>query len=119
MAFRGETEWPAELRAPPAGSVQTFFARADEVLDPKTEWASSHFAGHVLMPWYPWMEMKDHPGHMLWHATAYKVRSFDSIPADYMAKATRDYADIFEKSPEFDAGPSEMAKRLKAAGRLK
>lgn len=119
MAFRGDTEWPPELRAPPSGSVQTFFASASAVMDPKTTSVPSHFAGHVLMPWYPWMEMKDHPGHMLWHATAYKVSSFDAVPPDYMAKATRDYADIFEKSPERDTEPSDFARRLKALGRLK
>lgn len=119
IAFRGGTEWPAELRAPPSGSVQTLFADASAVMDPKTTSVPSHFAGHVLMPWYPWMDMKDQPGHMLWHATAYKVRSFDAIPADYMAKARRDFADIFEKSPEFDKEPSSFAKRLKQLGRLK
>jgi hypothetical protein len=119
MAFRGDTEWPPELRAPPSGSVQSFFASASGVFDTKTTSVPSHFAGHVLMPWYPWVEMKDHPGHMLWHATAYKVSSFDAIPADYMTKATRDYADIFEKSPELDTEPSEFAKRLKALGKLK
>lgn len=119
MAFRGDTEWPPDLRAPPSGSVQTFFASVSAVLDPKTTSVPSHFAGHVLMPWYPWMEMGDHPGHMLWHATAYKVSSYDAIPADYMAKVTRDHADIFEKSPELDTEPSSFAKRLKALGRLK
>ncbi|MDX2143532.1 MAG: DUF1838 family protein [Rhodospirillaceae bacterium] len=118
MSFRGEVKWPAELRQPPSGSMQSFFSRYSEVMDPKTSWAHCHFAGHVLMNWYPWMEMPDQPGHMLWHATGYKVRSWDSLPKDYLAKATKDYAEIFDKSPEFDPGPSAMAKRLKASGRL-
>lgn len=118
LSFRGDIKWPAELRQPPSGSMQTFFARYSEVMDRKKAWVPCHFAGHVLMNWYPWMEMPDQPGHMLWHATGYKVRSWDSLPKDYLAKATKDYAAIFDKSPEFDAGPSAMAKRLKAAGRL-
>ena len=89
-----------------------------EVMDPKVQWAHCHFAGHVLMNWYPWMEMPNQPGHMLWHATGYKVRSWDSLPRDYLAKATSEYAEIFDKSPQFDEGPSPMARRLKAAGRL-
>jgi len=118
LSFRGEIKWPAELRQPPSGSMQSFFSRYSEVMDQKTSWAPCHFAGHVLMNWYPWMEMPDQPGHMLWHATGYKVRSWESLPKDYMAKVTKDYADIFDRSPEFDQGPSAMAKRLKAAGRL-
>lgn len=118
ISFRGDVKWPAELRQPPSGSMQTSFARYSEVMDRKKKWVPCHFAGHVLMNWYPWMEMPDQPGHMLWHATGYKVRSWDSLPRDYLAKATRDFADIFDKSPEFDPGPSAMAKRLKAVGRL-
>jgi len=118
MSFRGDIKWPIELRQPPSGSMQTFFARYSEVMDRKKSWVPCHFAGHVLMNWYPWMEMGDQPGHMLWHATGYKVKSWDSLPKDYLAKATKDFADIFDKSPQFDPGPSAMAKRLKAAGRL-
>jgi hypothetical protein len=118
MSFRGEVKWPAELRQPPSGSMQSFFSRYSEIMDPKVKWAHCHFAGHVLMNWYPWMEMPDQPGHMLWHATGYKVRSWDSLPPDYLAKATTEYAQIFDKSPQFDEGPSPMARRLKAAGRL-
>lgn len=118
MSFRGEVKWPPELRQPPSGSMQSFFSRYSEVMDPKVQWAHCHFAGHVLMNWYPWMEMPNQPGHMLWHATGYKVRSWDSLPRDYLAKATSEYAEIFDKSPQFDEGPSPMARRLKAAGRL-
>ena len=118
MSFRGDIKWPIELRQPPSGSMQTFFSRFSEVMDRKKSWVPCHFAGHVLMNWYPWMEMGDQPGHMLWHATGYKVKSWDSLPKDYLAKVTKDFADIFDKSPQFDPGPSAMAKRLKAAGRL-
>lgn len=118
IAFRGEVKWPPELRQPPSGSMQSNFASYADVMDRSKTWIPSHFAGHVLMSWYPWMEMPDQPGHMLWHATGYKVRNWDSLPRDYLAKATRDYADIFDKSPEFDQGPSPMARRLQAIGRL-
>lgn len=118
IAFRGEMKWPPELRQPPSGSMQSNFARYSEVADPRQSWVPSHFAGHVLMHWYPWMEMPDQPGHMLWHATGYKVRNWDSLPRDYLRKATTEYAEIFDASPEFDPGPSPMAKRLQALGRL-
>jgi len=118
IAFRGESKWPAELRAPPSSSMQSNIASYSDVIDQSKSWIPSHFAGHVIMPWYPWMEMPDQPGHMLWHATGYKVRNWDSLPRDYLDKATRDYAQIFDKSPEFDEGPSAMARRLQAAGRL-
>lgn len=118
VSFRGEVKWPQELRAPPSSSMQSFFANFSEVMNPEVPWVSSHFAGHVLMKWYPWMEMDQQPGHMLWHATGYKVRSLDSLPPEYMARVTRDYADIFDKSPEFDLAPSAMAKRLQEMGRL-
>lgn len=118
ISFRGEVKWPPELREPPSSSVQSFFARFSEVMNPELSWVPSHFAGHVLMKWYPWMEMDQQPGHMLWHATGYKIRSHDSLPREYMERVTRDYADIFDKSPELDVGPSGMAKRLQQIGRL-
>ena len=118
VSFQGEFKWPAEFIRPPAGSKMTTFARRAELADPERDSVHANFAGYVLMPFFPWMEMTDHPGHLLWHVQGYKVESIDQLPDDYLAAAQADFGDMFEQSPEFDSEPSGFARRLRAIGRL-
>ena len=118
VSFQGEFKWPAEFIRPPAGSKLTTFARASDLADPERDSVPANFAGYVLMPFFPWMNMADHPGHLLWHVQGYKIDSLDDLPADYLAAARQDFGDQFESSPEFDTEPSGFAKRLRAMGKL-
>ncbi len=118
VSFQGEFQWPPEFIRPPAGSKLTIFARAAELADPDLDSAPATFAGYVLMPFFPWMGMGEHPGHLLWHVQGYKVDSLDALDDDYLAAARTDFGDRFEQSPEFDAEPSGFARRLRAMGRL-
>jgi len=118
ISFQGEAKWPPEFIRPPAGSRLTTFAPLGELADPARSSVSANFAGYVLMPYFPWMQMGDHPGHLLWHVQGYKVESLSSLPKDYLAAAAEDFGDRFEQSPEFDTEPSGFAKRLRAMGRL-
>ena len=119
VSFQGENRWPAEFIRPPAGSKLTMFARAGDLADPDLSGAPANFAGHVLMPFFPWMDMADHPGHLLWHVQGYKITSLENLDEDYLAAARADLGDRFEKSPEFDSEPSRFARRLEAMGRLR
>ena len=118
VSFQGENKWPAEFIRPPAGSRLTMFARMAELADPNLDSVPANFAGHVLMPFFPWMEMADHPGHLLWHVQGYKIESLNDLDEDYLAAAHGDFGDRFEQSPEFDTEPSRFARRLQAMGRL-
>ena len=118
VSFQGENKWPPEFIRPPAGSKLTMFARGGDLADPDLTSAPASFAGHVLMPFFPWMDMADHPGHLLWHVQGYKITSLEDLDGDYLAAAHADLGDRFEQSPEFDSEPSRFAQRLKAMGRL-
>lgn len=118
VSFQGENRWPDEFIRPPAGSKLSMFARSADLADPDRSSAPANFAGHVLMPFFPWMEMADRPGHLLWHVQGYKITSLEDLDEDYLAAAHADLGDRFEQSPEFDSEPSRFAQRLKAMGRL-
>lgn len=118
VSFQGEFKWPAEFIRAPAGSKLTTFARASELADPNLNSVPANFAGYVLMPYFPWMEMADRPGHLLWHVQGYKIESLDDLDEDYLTAANADFGDKFEQSPEFDDEPSAFARRLRAMGRL-
>jgi hypothetical protein len=118
VSFQGEYKWPAEFIRAPAGSKLTTFARASELADPNLNSVAANFAGYVLMPFFPWMEMADHPGHLLWHVQGYKIESLNDLDEDYLAAANADFGDKFEQSPELDDEPSAFARRLRAMGRL-
>ena len=118
VSFQGENKWPAEFIRPPAGSKLTMFARRGDLADPDLTGVPANFAGYVLMPYFAWMDMADHPGHLLWNVQGYKIASLDDLDEDYLAAAHEDLGDRFEQSPEFDSEPSRFARRLKAMGRL-
>ncbi len=118
VSFQGEFKWPAEFIRAPAGSKLTTFARASELADPSRDSVPANFAGYVLMPFFPWMEMAEHPGHLLWHVQGYKIESLDDLDEDYLVAANADFGDKFEQSPELDDEPSAFARRLRAIGRL-
>lgn len=118
VSFQGEFKWPAEFIRAPAGSKLTTFARASELADPNRDSVPANFAGYVLMPFFPWMEMADRPGYLLWHVQGYKIESLNDLDEDYLAAAHADFGDKFEQSPELDDEPSAFARRLRAMGRL-
>ena len=118
VSFQGEFKWPPEFIRPPAGSKMTTFARRVDLANPALGSVPATFAGYVLMPFFPWMDMADHPGHLLWHVQGYKIESLDELADDYLSAARTDFGDRFEQSPEFDTEPSGFARRLRAMGRL-
>jgi hypothetical protein len=42
---------------------------------------------HNVLKWEPWMQMGDHPGHMMSTASGRKLASPDQLPANYVAMA--------------------------------
>ena len=46
------------------------------------------FEFHNILKWEPWMQMGDHPGHMMSTASGRKMESVDELPANYTAMAS-------------------------------
>jgi hypothetical protein len=42
---------------------------------------------HNILKWEPWMQMQDHPGHMMSTASGRKLESVDELPPAYLAMA--------------------------------
>jgi len=123
IRLRGASNFPPIL-AQPSKECATLVARASEVFNPKVEtpWGAS--TGWNIRVWERWLEMVDDkgaalPGHDIWHFDAVKMSGFEGLDADYLARA-RAHSPLFEKSPEFDEGPSFFERildaRKKAAG---
>jgi hypothetical protein len=93
--MNSDTVYPPGLAAPRAQS-QSMFASVAEFNDKELPRISAVFSSTVTMPWLHWMEMDEHPGHLLWHAAGAKLPSIDSLPRDYRLRAEADYPDRLE-----------------------
>lgn len=49
--------------------------------------APCSFEFHNVLKWEPWMEMGDHPGHMMSVASGRKLERLDDLPDNYLAMA--------------------------------
>jgi hypothetical protein len=67
--------------------VQSMFAPTAQIDDASRASASSTFVSTYLAPWLGWMDMKDVPGHLMWHAAGRKLASLDELPAPYRKRA--------------------------------
>jgi hypothetical protein len=47
------------------------------------------FEFHNILKWEPWMQMGDHPGHMMSTASGRKLESVNELPANYIAMASK------------------------------
>ena len=75
------------------------FGWVKEVADPKVKRAESWFSSTYLAPWMPWMEMKDTPGHVVWHAAGRKMKSVNDLPAEYLARARKEAPQQLDATP--------------------
>ena len=114
IRVRHSSNFPPIL-AQPTREVVTQFALASEVFDPKVATPSSTVSGWNIRPWERWMEMGDTPGHVIWHFDGVKLTDVEKLDADYLSRA-RAHTPLFDKSPEFDEGPS-FFERVLSTGR--
>lgn len=84
---------------PMHGQRQTLFARRAEFVDAKLSALPATFASTVFMGWPKWMDMRDHPGHVVWHASGAKLRSIADLPAEYRERAEREYPERMTARP--------------------
>lgn len=58
-----------------------------EALDPSIVSADCTFEFHNVLKWEPWMQMGDHPGHLMSTASGRKLEAVEDLPASYREMA--------------------------------
>lgn len=81
------------------GQRQTIFAQRNDLLDSGQDSVAASFSSVVFMNWLKWMDMKDQPGHVIWHASGVKLQSMDQLPRDYRQRAEKEYPDRLSAKP--------------------
>jgi len=84
----------ATIRFPKAGAPEiliniytTIQGSLTDALDTRLASAPCTLEFHNVLKWEPWMEMGDHPGHMMSTASGRKLESVDQLPPAYLAMA--------------------------------
>jgi hypothetical protein len=95
--LHNETPYPPGL-APPRSQRQTMFAPVREFVG-RTPRLPAVFSSTVHMPWLKWMAMGDRPGHLVWHASGAKLASIAELPAEYRARAEREFPALLTADP--------------------
>lgn len=114
VRLRGRSNFPPILRQPTLETA-TLSVRADELFDPKVETPPGTTAGFNVRPWEPWLGMGDAPGHVIWQYDGVKLTDVEKLDADYLARA-RAHTPLFDKSPQFDEGPSFFERVIQNRG---
>jgi hypothetical protein len=71
--------------------------------------------GWNIRPWEPWLGMGDAPGHVIWHFDGVKLTDAELLDKDYLERA-RAHTPLFDKSPQFDEGPSFFERVIQNRG---
>ncbi len=78
----------------------TVFCNSDALLDTKQGNLPAHFTSTYLSPWPRWMEMGDHPGHVVWHSSGRKLSSKASVPDEYRQRVEKEYGGVLTAHPD-------------------
>ena len=81
------------------GQRQTIFAQRNDLLDTRQDSVPASFSSVVFMNWLKWMDMKDQPGHVIWHASGVKLQSMDQLPREYRQRAEKEYPERLSAKP--------------------
>ena len=114
VRLRGRSNFPPILRQPTLETA-TLSARAAELFDPKVAMPAATVSGFNIRPWEPWLGMGDAPGHVIWQYDGVKLADVELLDADYLARA-RAHTPLFDRSPEFDEGPSFFERVIQNRG---
>ena len=104
--MHNQTAYPPGLSEPRLQRL-TMFAPLDEFLDQSVTSLSSLFTATILMPWLPWMDMRDIEGHTLWHASGVKLDTIDQLPSDYYSRMMNEHSELSSFNLNEDSGPVE------------
>lgn len=93
-----QTVYPPGM-PPMHGQRQTIFAQRDALLDTRKNSVPASFSSVVFMNWLKWMDMKDQPGHVIWHASGVKLQSMDQLPRAYRERAEKEHPNRLSARP--------------------
>jgi len=85
---------------PMHGQRQTMFTSRRDFANRRLERLPATFTSTVFMGWLKWMDMKDVPGHVVWHASGAKLGSIDELPAAYRERAMREFPERMSARPK-------------------
>lgn len=120
VSFHAKMRWPEPLVRRPYNQDNTFFAKLADLQDQEKSWIPAHGAGQILMPSMSNIGMTDPElGQVIWHVEFYKVKSWDDLPEDYLAKALAEHGEDFDVNPKNDTTPSKLAQNLARLGYVK
>jgi hypothetical protein len=93
-----QTVYPPGM-PPMHGQRQSMFVPRRDFLDRHIDALPAAFSSTVFMGWLKWMDMKDRPGHVVWHASGVKLRSIADLPREYLARAEKEYPERLTARP--------------------
>ncbi len=82
----------------PMGESSVARARVADLHDLDRPFVPAGFSSTYFAPWPAWMDLKEQPGHVVWHADGVKLESVDQLPPHF-----RRWMD--ERHPERLAAP--------------
>ena len=94
-----QTVYPPGM-PPMHGQRQSMFVARREFANRRIAALPAAFSSTVFMGWLKWMDMKDHPGHVIWHAAGAKLRTIDDLPREYRERAEREYPERLTAKPK-------------------
>jgi hypothetical protein len=93
-----QTVYPPGM-PPMHGQRQSMFATRRDFTNVGLETLPAAFSSTVFMRWLRWMDMRDEPGHVIWHASGVKLGSIAELPPEYRARAEREYPERMSAQP--------------------
>lgn len=94
-----QTVYPPGM-PPMHGQRQSMFVSRRDFMNRRLKALPAGFSSTVFMGWLKWMEMKDHPGHVIWHASGAKLRSIADLPREYRERAEREFPERLSARPK-------------------
>jgi hypothetical protein len=81
----GDRALPSRLQ--PSMEAQSTFCDSKAFFDPRVQTMAAQFSSTTFSPYLGWMTMPDEPGHLVWHASGYKLAGFSQLPPEFLARA--------------------------------
>ena len=84
--MRHDRAYPPGLPQPLSESTSVMFERK---YLPQRRSIPAFFSSTYMVGYPAWMDMKDQPGHAIWHADGLKLKSVDELPREYLQRIRR------------------------------
>jgi hypothetical protein len=83
----------------PMGEASVMRARRADLFDLARDFVPAGFSSTYFAPWPAWMDLKDQPGHVVWHADGVKLASVDDLPPRFRVWMDRRHPDRLAAPP--------------------